>query len=161
MLRLIGERRYLPWGIGVSKQAVFDQGGAPALYVRGDEWEQATAGLPDPLRARLVRLWPGAEWQEGDPLAPDGAQQLPDCIANESQWLHEREWRTPNDFEFGWVDVKFLIVPTPDWAVGQAHQYQIAYGAEYEQHLRAVPVVAIDAAGQLLCDGSGIWADNP
>jgi hypothetical protein len=52
-------------------------------------------------------------------------------------------------------------VPARDWAAGQAHQYGAAYGDEYEQHFRAIPVVAIDAAGQLLYDGSGIWAGNP
>lgn len=52
----------------------------------------------------------------------------------------------------------FLIVPAPDWAIGQAHQYGIAYGGEYERHFSAIPVVAVDAAGQLLFDGSDIWA---
>jgi hypothetical protein len=161
VLRLISEGRYTPWGIGFSKQFIFDEDGGPVLYVRGDEWDAATAALPDPLRARAVRFWPGATWQEGDPLRFDGAHQLPDAIANESQWLHEREWRVPHDVEFGWGDVKFVIVPAPDWAALQAHQYGIAYGAEYEQHFAAIPVVAIDAIGQLLYDGSGIWVGNP
>jgi hypothetical protein len=158
VLQLIREHTYTPWGIGFSKQVIFDQGGGPVLYVRGDEWDSATAALPDPLRARLVRFWPGATWEAGDPLAFDGVQQLPDSIANESQWLHEREWRVPHDVVFGWADVKFLIVPAPDWAFRQAHQYGAAYGAEYERHFGAIPIVAIDAAGQLLHDGSGIWA---
>jgi hypothetical protein len=160
VLRLISEGSYTPWGIGFSKQFIFDQGGGPVLYVRGDEWDAATAVLPDPLRARLVRFWPGAAWQEGDPVMFDGAQHLPDSIANESQWLHEREWRVAHDVAFGWGDVKFLIVPVPDWATAQAHQYGVAYGAEYEQHFAGMPVVAIDATGQLLYDGSGIWVGN-
>jgi hypothetical protein len=41
----------------------------------------------------------------------DGGQQLPDAIANESQWLYEREWRVPHDVVFGWSNVEFLIVP--------------------------------------------------
>jgi hypothetical protein len=161
VLQLISEGSYTPWGIGFSKQFIFNQGGGPVLYVRGDEWDAVTAALPDPVRARAVRFWPGAAWQVGDPLMFDGAQQLPDAIANESQWLHEREWRVPHDVVFGWGDVKFLIVPAPDWVVGQAHQHGIAYGAEYEQHFAAIPVVAIDATGQLLYDGSGIWTGNP
>src|SRR5437867_1255860 len=48
VLRLIGEGRYTPWGIGFSKQFIFDQGGGPVLYIRGDEWEAATDALPDP-----------------------------------------------------------------------------------------------------------------
>jgi hypothetical protein len=158
VLRLISEGRYTSWGIGFSKQFIFEQGGGPVLYIRGDEWDAATAVLPDPARARAVRFWPGAAWEEGDPLTFDGVQQLPDSLANESQWLHEREWRVPHDVTFDWADVKFLIVPAPDWAALEAHQYGIAYGAEYEQHFAAIPVVAIDAAGNLLYDGSGIWA---
>lgn len=160
VLRLIGEGRYTPWGIGFSKQVIFNQGGGPVLYVRGDEWDAAVAALPDPLRARVVRFWPGAVWEEGDPVMFDGAQQLPDVITSESQWLHEREWRVPHDVSFGWADVKFLIVPAPDWTAGQAHQYGVAYGEEYAQHFAAIPTVAIDATGRLLYDGSGIWTGN-
>jgi hypothetical protein len=160
VLRLISEGRYTPWGIGFSKQFIFDQGGGPVLYVRGDQWEATTAVLPDPVRAHAVRFWPGATWEEGDPIAPDGVQWLPDAIANESEWLHEREWRVPHDVVFDWGDVKFLIVPAPDWAALQAHQYGIAYGNEYEQHFAGIPLVAIDETGQLLHDGSGIWAGN-
>jgi hypothetical protein len=108
VLRLIGEGRYTPWGIGFSKQFIFDQDGGPVMYVRGDEWDAATAALPDPLRARIVRFWPGATWEEGDPLLFDGVRQLPDALANPSEWLHEREWRVPRDVVFGWGDVKFL-----------------------------------------------------
>lgn len=160
VLQLIGEGSYTPWGIGFSKQFIFDHGGGPVLYVRGDEWDDTTAALPDPVRARAVRFWPGAAWQAGDPLV-FGAQQLPHAVASESEWLHEREWRVPHDVVFGWGDVKFLIVPAPDWAAGEAHQYGVAYGSEYEQHFAAIPVVAIAANGQLLFDGSGIWAVNP
>jgi hypothetical protein len=159
VLRLISEGRYTPWGIGFSKQSIFDRGGGPVLYVRGDEWDAATAALPDPLRARIVRFWPGATWEGGDPLLFD-AQQLPDTLANPSEWLHEREWRVPHDVTFDWGDVEFLIVPAADWAALQAHQYEVAYGEEYARHFAAIPVVAIDANGLLLHDGSGIWASN-
>jgi hypothetical protein len=158
--RLIADGRYTPWGVGFSKQVIFDQGGAPVLYVRGDEWDAATAQLPDPLRARIVRFWPGAEWEEGDPLTADQSQQLPDQLANPSEWLHEREWRVPHDVTFGWSDVKFLIVPAVDWPMLLAHQYGVAYGGEYEAHFRTIPIVAIDATGQLLHDGSGIWVGS-
>lgn len=160
VLQLIREGSYTPWGIGFSKQFIFDQGGGPVLYVRGDEWDATTAALPDPVRARAVRFWPGAVWQAGDPLV-GGAQQLPYAVESESEWLHEREWRVPRDVVFGWGDVKFLIVPERDWVEGQAHQYGVAYGSEYEQHFGAIPIVAIAANGQLLFDGYGIWAVTP
>src|SRR5262245_38620374 len=84
VLKLIGER-YEPYGIGFSKQFVFEKCGGPALYVRGDEWPTATQALEGhPLRRRLVRFWPGAD--------PDGDEEpLDDHIKNPSEWLHERE----------------------------------------------------------------------
>src|SRR5712691_10428714 len=45
--RLIADGRYTPWGIGFSKQFIFERGGAPVMYVRGEEWDVATAQLPD------------------------------------------------------------------------------------------------------------------
>jgi hypothetical protein len=159
--RLIADGSYTPWGVGFSKQFIFDKGGAPVMYVRGDEWDVAAAQLPDPLRARIVRFWPGAAWEEGDPLIADGARQLPDSLANPSEWLHEREWRVPHDATFGWGDVRFLLVPSVDWPMLEAMQYEIAYGDEYGMHFRAIPIVAIDAGGQLIHDGSGIWVGNP
>ena len=157
VLRLIHDGRYTPWGIGFSKQFVFDQDGGPVLYIRGDEWDAVTGAIPDPARARCVRFWPGATWVEGDPVI-FGSPALPYAIESPSEWLHEREWRIPHDVQFGWGDVKFLIVPSRDWPALQAHQYEVAYGAEYAQHFAQIPIVAIDAAGQLLYDGSGIWA---
>ena len=58
--KLIEERRYVPCGVAFTKQFVFDRHGGPALYVRGDEWPHASE-LPQPLRSRIVRFWPGAE----------------------------------------------------------------------------------------------------
>jgi hypothetical protein len=158
VLRLISDGRYRPFGVGFSKQFVFEQGGGPVLYVRGDEWGAATDALPDPLRARLVRFWPGAEWEPGDPLGVLEMQQLPDHLRASSEWLHEREWRVPRDVAFTWADVKFLVVPTPVWAVERAEAYGEAYGEEYAEQSGAIPVVAIDPSGQLLHDESGIWS---
>jgi hypothetical protein len=157
VLRLISDGTYTPVGIGFSKQFIFEQGGGPVLYVRGDEWDAATAVLPEPARSRAVRFWPGAEWADGDALIL-GQRILPESVANPSEWLHEREWRVPHDVTFGWGDVRFLIVPSLDWAYAEAHQYGVAFGDEYEQHFTAIPVVAIDNSGRLLHDGSGIWS---
>ena len=158
VLRLISDGRYRPFGVGFSKQFIFEQGGGPVLYVRGDEWSAAADAVPDPLRARLVRFWPGADWEPGDPLGVLDMPQLPDHLRTESQWLHEREWRVPHNVTFAWADVKFLVVPTPVWAVERAEAYGEAYGEEYAEQFAAIPIVAIDTSGELLHDQSGIWS---
>src|SRR5690242_13646004 len=44
---LIARGRYEPFGVGFSKQFIFNKRGGPALYVRGDEWEAASNALPE------------------------------------------------------------------------------------------------------------------
>jgi hypothetical protein len=154
--RLIRDRRYMPYGVGFTKQFVFDQGGAPVLYVRGDEWADAD-DLPDPLRARIVLYWPGAVWEPGDPVLFEGAEALVDPLDVESQWLHEREWRAPNDVTFGWSDVSFLVTPSPGWLADQVEHVRLAYGDEYAEYFEAIPVVAINTDGTVLRDDTGIW----
>ena len=44
--------RYAAPGIALHKQAVWDKGGGPALYVRGDEYEAFRGAVPPRLRAR-------------------------------------------------------------------------------------------------------------
>jgi hypothetical protein len=57
--------------------------------------------------------------------------------------------------------VRFLIVPSVDWLMLEATQYELAYGQEYGMNFKAIPVVAIDAGAQLLHDGSGTCVGNP
>jgi hypothetical protein len=145
--RLIADERYAPFGIGFSKQFVFDKSGGPVLYLRGDEWNQRHL-FPQPIRSRLVRFWPGAE--------PEAGEILDEGVASKSEWLHEREWRVPGDMSFAWGDVKFLIVPTLDWQHREAQTYDWV-SEEYPAAFAAMPVVVIDAAGHLLHDDTGIW----
>ena len=149
VMRLIHDRRYEPCGIGFSKQHVFDRNGGPALYVRGDEWSTATATLPQPLRCRLVRFWPGAE--------PDPGEGLPDHLLTKSEWLHEREWRVPTELRFDWQDVKFLIVPDPHWQDHYASWIEDWAGEEYAAVFAAIPAIVMDAAGNVLREPAGIW----
>jgi hypothetical protein len=96
---------YEPYGIAFAKQTVFDQGGGPALYVRGDEWHLISQ-LPGPLRGRATRFWPGAVPDEGE--GPLGS-----ALANVSLWTHEREWRIvdPEGFSFTWDQIAYVLVP--------------------------------------------------
>lgn len=102
--------RYSPCGIAFDKQAVWYDGGGPALYVRGDEWDDLVdAGLPASLRAKVVRLWPRWTGVDDRPfLSPRG-------VSSQSEWMHEREWRLPQiGGDWGWLfprlSVRFLIL---------------------------------------------------
>jgi hypothetical protein len=61
-----------PWGLVLSREWVFGQGGAPVWYIRDADHQRIVAEAPE-LRHWAVRLAPG-----------------------ESDWLWEREWRIPS-----------------------------------------------------------------
>lgn len=104
---LIADDRYKPWGVGFTKEYLFQRGGGPALEVRGDEWHLADA-WPDALRARLKRLWPGA-------YPSDPSVTLPWYLRGQSEWSFEREWRVPlGSLEFTEAHVEFVICPDTD-----------------------------------------------
>jgi hypothetical protein len=147
---LIAQERYEPCGVGFSKQFAFEKGGGPALYVRGDEWLEAAEALSSPLRQRLVLFWPGAEAESGE--------LLDDHLRTESQWLHEREWRVPGDLPFSWSDVKFLLVPNTSWQTFYASWIESSYGEEYALWFSSIPAVVMDSRGQVIHDGTSIWA---
>jgi hypothetical protein len=149
--RLIAEQRYTAWGIGFDKEFVFGQTGGPAFYVRGDEWPEL-AELPQPLRCRAVRFWPGADPE------PGVEHFLPNHLASTSEWLHEREWRVPGDFTFGWSDVKFLIAPEVEWQPYVARRLYESVGEEYASWFMSIPAVVVGANGAVLRDEAGIWA---
>jgi hypothetical protein len=145
---LVADHRYTPCGIGFSKQFVFDRGGGPALYVRGDEWP-ATDQLLHPLRGRAVRFWPGAD--------PDTGENLPNHLSAPSEWLHEREWRVPTRLDFGWDDVAFLIVPHHNWQSFYANWIEGWAGDGYARWFESIPAVVMADNGDVIHDGKGIW----
>lgn len=147
---LIRERSYSPCGIGFSKQFVFEKQGGPAFYVRGDEWPALTGLLPHPARCRIVRFWPGAQADPGDP--PLGYH-----LTSQSEWLHEREWRVPGDLVFDWPDVKFLIVPHLNWQRFYADWIEGWAGDVYALAFQNIPLVVLDEQGNVVRDELGIW----
>lgn len=92
---LIGfAERYSPYGVVFSKRLVFEKGGGPALYVRGDTLQSLSNNIPSSLEPLIVPFDPGAVLRRGVPLG----------------WLHEREWRLPSSLEFEYSDVEYVIV---------------------------------------------------
>jgi hypothetical protein len=149
---LMAEQRYSPCGIAFSKDFIFQKGGGPALYVRGDEWD-AVDQLPAGLRARAVRLWPGA--------TSDSDLPLPWYVTRVSEWLHEREWRiagegSPLGLPFTWSDVAFVIAPDPKWA-DRIAGFVGSFAPEYEPYFRSVPVVVVSSDGSVIDDPTHIW----
>jgi hypothetical protein len=144
---LIADGRYTPFGVAFNKQAVFDQRGGPALYVRGDEWHHLHA-LPNELRSRAVRFWPGAE--------PDAGEALPDHLTNPSEWLHEREWRVPANFRFDWDDVAYVLA-TDAWFDATEEQIRIEVDENYAGWFAGIPRVTVGGDGRLY-DASGLWS---
>lgn len=145
--------RYPPCGVAFDKEFIFRRGGGPAYYVRGDEWPQVQ-GLPDEIRFRATRWWPGAVEVEGE--------SLPNHLRNPSEWLHEREWRvrgagTPSGFDFDWADVAFIVAPDPAWQSFIGNFIGGLGGAGYEEAFMAVPVVVVAEDGSAIDDPHGIW----
>jgi hypothetical protein len=130
---------------------IFDRKGGPALYVRGDEWDTATTMLPEPLRSRLVRFWPGAD--------AEPREYVPWYLRSQSEWLHEREWRVAGELRFDWSEVAFLILPhtEPDYQVAYASWLAEVGRTEESALFASRPCVVMTHDGQVIRDSTGIW----
>ena len=86
--------RYSSYGVVFSKSTVFQSGGGPAIYVRGDIWQTEIQNIPQALKPFVV------------PFDPDGLI-LKHVIQD---WTHEREWRLPDTMTFEYSDIKYVLV---------------------------------------------------
>ena len=86
--------RYSSYGVVFSKRMVFQSGGGPALYIRGDILKSEIQSLPQELKAFVV------------PFDPD--EQLQPGVVQD--WTHEREWRLPTPINFEYADVRYVLV---------------------------------------------------
>ena len=86
--------RYSSYGVVFSKRTIFQAGGGPALYIKGDILQSEISTLPQALKAFVV------------PFDPDGLVQ-PGVIQD---WIHEREWRLPESLKFEYSDVLYVLV---------------------------------------------------
>lgn len=101
-------------GLAFHKQHVWDAGGGPVHYVRGNHWPAwLGSNLPDHVKSMGVRLWPGS-------TEPVGSGVFSEQPRARSEWMHEREWRIPCPelTTWGWnfppEAVAFLVFPRPE-----------------------------------------------
>ena len=87
---------YSPYGLVFSKRLVFEKGGGPALYVRGDSFKALTeaGAVPPALESFVQPFDPTAVIKQGVPI----------------DFLHEREWRLPSDLPFVYSDLEYVLV---------------------------------------------------
>lgn len=142
---LIAQRHFLPYGIAFTKAFLFANGGAPAIVVRGDEWKHVR-NLPPELRARAIRLWPGATADPGEALPPH--------LQTRSEWLGEREWRVPADsgtpaIRFETDDIAFLVVPDAGWIESNVRSLVKAAGKEAGRRLASIRWIALSPTGEV------------
>ncbi|MEX2538219.1 MAG: hypothetical protein WD646_06170 [Actinomycetota bacterium] len=107
--KVIADGRYEPYGIAFEKDTIFQRGGGPALYVRGDAFH-FVENLPPELRAMCTRFWPGVH------RPADSWAGYDNFIDSMSEWIFEREWRILGDgdppaFRFKTADIAFLVLP--------------------------------------------------
>jgi len=105
--------RYSPYGIGFNKARLFAAGGGPAIYMRPDLYERQR-------EAYICKDHP--DWRGFDsnihafitPFVPRYAPS--EYISQHSHgrshidYSHEREWRVPHNFSFGYDHIQFVIV---------------------------------------------------
>ncbi len=94
---------YSPYGIGFSKRIVFSKHGGPAIYMRTDLFRrQKKKGAFDEY------IWPFIT-----PFSPSYrpyAMRKTTYDIGDCDYTHEREWRTPNSFQFEYKDIEFIIL---------------------------------------------------
>lgn len=154
---LYGLSRYQHTGVAFHKQQVWDAGGGPVSYVRGDRWTTwSTSNLPEPLKSMGVRLWPG--W---DGL-PSAENFFSDETRARSEWLHEREWRLPSPsaagggWKFSNEAVAFLVCVGPK-VRDLMLQSLDRFGGD-RPWVESLPVAYPDAASESFVGvGNDIW----
>ncbi|MDY6994102.1 MAG: hypothetical protein SVR94_16070 [Pseudomonadota bacterium] len=93
-------KRYSPYGVGFSKPFIFATGGGHAYYVRGDHFDKE-------------------KWNEEVFATPFWPSYRPDELKNNNilnkknvDYSHEREWRVPQNLDFQYEHIEFIILNT-------------------------------------------------
>ena len=87
---------YSPYGIGFTKEFIFNKGGGPVYYVRADVFN--SQNWDEHLLPFVTPFWPQYS-QDKSPLGKP------------VDYSHEREWRVLQDLVFDYEDIQFIILP--------------------------------------------------
>jgi hypothetical protein len=87
---------YSSYGVVFSKKIIFDKGGGPVLYIRGDHLATLIGDgtIPASLEPFVQPFDPTAKIRAGVKI----------------DFLHEREWRLPSALTFEYSDLQYVLV---------------------------------------------------
>lgn len=92
---LLSGADFAGWAVVLDRQWIWDAGGGPVWYVRDDRWATVLSSLDPEMHSWLVRTKP-----------------------NNSDWLHEHEWRVPcmdGDLRLEAAGVRGFLVSDSAW----------------------------------------------
>ena len=94
---------YSSYGVGFSKKFIFGRHGTPAIYMRVDtfinEKENKFSNINDDIKFLITPFQPI--------YTPSRIKRLRSLPVD---YMHEREWRTPDDIKFEYKDIEFVVV---------------------------------------------------
>lgn len=96
---------YSSFGIVFNKRLIFEKGGGPALYIRGDHQNELADDIPEDLYPFISPFDPEAALKPGVRL----------------DWLYEREWRLPSSLNFEYSDISYVLVESIEDADAIVH----------------------------------------
>jgi hypothetical protein len=95
-------RHYSPYAVGFGKHHVFAAGGGPAYYVRADLF--LTQQWTEEVYAFVTPFWPA--------YRPSHLRTEEFLSGRTVDFIHEREWRVPHNFEFDIRRLSFVVLDT-------------------------------------------------
>jgi len=112
--------QYSAYGVVFSKRLIFDSGGGPALYLRGDTLVAIRDQIPRELHPFIAPFDPESKLKPNVRL----------------DWLHEREWRLPDSLSFTYAAVEYVLVESIEDASWVVHQI----GAQQLPESKVIPM---------------------
>lgn len=99
---------YSPYGVVFSKRLIFNKGGGPSLYVRGEQLKKLidAKSIPCDLEPFIAPFDPGGILKPGVVI----------------DFLHEREWRLPSQFAFDYSDIEYVLVESIEDVTSIVHK---------------------------------------